>query len=1082
VTLRLTLLGGFEARLSTGGVLSLPARKAQALLAYLAARPGYAHRRDKLAALLWGDSGDAQARDGLRHALAALRRALPATKPPILAIEGQTLVLSPAVVEVDVATFERCVAEGTPEALERAAAVYGGDLLVGFDLNEPLFEDWLIPERERLRELALEVLARLLACQSKTGASERAIQTAVRLLALDPLQEAVHRALMRLYVRQGRRGAALKQYQRCVTVLQRELGAEPEVETRQLYRDLLRQPPADAAKPTHTRPRPRAVPARIDLPGRDTLLFGRDADRARLARALDEAAHGRGQLVVVVGEAGIGKTSLLGAFAADAPSDQARVLLGRCYESTQILPFGPWVDAVRAGDVLADESLLGALDPAWRAELTRLFPEIAAAGLPPSSDNALRLFESVARLLEHLAVAQLLVLMLEDVHWADEMSLRLLAFMARRIPSRRALLIVTSRDEELADAAAARRTMHEISREPHVTRATLAPLTRQDTIDLIHSLAPGRGEPTALAQLEEQVWDVSEGNPFVAVETTRALLDGALLPESTRLPLAEGVRAMIAGRLDRLSDPARVLAAVAAVIGREFEFRLLHRVSALDEAQAAEGVEELIRRRVLHGVGERFDFIHHRLHAVVHDSLLAPQRKLLHRRVGEALEMLASGDSGRDPLALGLHFREGEVWDKAVAYLRAAGVDAMRRSAYREATHCLEQALALSQRLPETREGLEQAIDIHIDLRNALFPLGDLARMGEHLHEAEVLARTLGDRRRLAWIATFMVRQCLIMGDYDESVRFGQEALTIARTLGDRSIEVLATTFLGQTHVARGEFGAAATLLERNVALEGDLRYQRFGAVAILSVASGAYLANVLSQFGRFDEAIRQAEAAVRIAEEADHPFSLYTGLFDLGLAHLRRGDLPRATGVLERDLDLCRKWQIAVGTPIVAAALGAAYALAARADEAVPLVTVAIEEFHRRQLHNWPAFVLQCAGMTCLSAGRIDEAAIHVREALALTRRLGARGSEAHALCLAGDVASTAGAEDAEAHYREALALATELGMRPLVAHCHRGLGKLYRRTGKRQEAHEHLTTATTMYREMDMRFWIEKTKADAD
>jgi DNA-binding SARP family transcriptional activator len=119
VTLRLTLLGGFEARLSTGGVLSLPARKAQALLAYLAARPGYAHRRDKLAALLWGDSGDAQARDGLRHALAALRRALPATKPPILAIEGQTLVLSPAVVEVDVATFERCVAEGTPEALER---------------------------------------------------------------------------------------------------------------------------------------------------------------------------------------------------------------------------------------------------------------------------------------------------------------------------------------------------------------------------------------------------------------------------------------------------------------------------------------------------------------------------------------------------------------------------------------------------------------------------------------------------------------------------------------------------------------------------------------------------------------------------------------------------------------------------------------------------------------------------------------------------------------------------------------------------------------------------------------------------
>ena len=231
MTLSLTLLGGFQARLSSGAAVSVPTRKAQALLAYLGIRPGHAHPRDKLAALLWGESTDERARDGLRHALAALRRALPATTPPILLVEGQTLALSPAVVDVDVATFERHVAEGTPEALEQAAAVYGGDLLSGFSLSEPLFEDWLVPERERLRELALEALARLLAYQSKTGATERAIQTAVRLLALDPLQEAVHRTLMRLYIRQQRRGAALKQYQLCVGALQRELGSEPEAET-----------------------------------------------------------------------------------------------------------------------------------------------------------------------------------------------------------------------------------------------------------------------------------------------------------------------------------------------------------------------------------------------------------------------------------------------------------------------------------------------------------------------------------------------------------------------------------------------------------------------------------------------------------------------------------------------------------------------------------------------------------------------------------------------------------------------------------------------------------------------------------
>jgi tetratricopeptide (TPR) repeat protein len=352
--------------------------------------------------------------------------------------------------------------------------------------------------------------------------------------------------------------------------------------------------------------------------------------------------------------------------------------------------------------------------------------------------------------------------------------------------------------------------------------------------------------------------------------------------------------------------------------------------------------------------------------------------------------------------------------------------------------------------------------------------------MGDHLHEAEVLARTLGDRHRLGRIATFMVIQCVAVGDYDEAVRFGQEALSIARTLGDRSIEVVATSFLGRTHLARGEFSDAATLLERNVALEGDLRSGRFGAPGIQSAMSGAWLADVLSELGRYDEAIGHAEAAVQIAEAADHPFTLNWGLFDLGLVHLRRGNLLRAARVLERGLELCRTWQFGAGTPVVAAALGAAYALAGRADEALPLVAGAVEEFRRRQNHAWPGHILLCAGMTYLSAGRIDEAARHAREALALTRRLKARGSEAHALCLAGDAASTGGAEDAPGYYREALALASELGMRPLVAHCHLGLGKLYRRTDKREQTQEHLRTATTMYREMEMRFWLEQAEVE--
>jgi tetratricopeptide (TPR) repeat protein len=324
-----------------------------------------------------------------------------------------------------------------------------------------------------------------------------------------------------------------------------------------------------------------------------------------------------------------------------------------------------------------------------------------------------------------------------------------------------------------------------------------------------------------------------------------------------------------------------------------------------------------------------------------------------------------------------------------------------------------------------------------------------------------------------------MVVQCLGSGDYDEAVRFGQEALRIGRALGEPAIEVVATSFLGMALVTRGELGDAIAVLERNLELKSDLQDQRFGAPVIQWALSSALLADALSQLGRFDEASGHAEAAIRIAEAADHPLTLYWGLFELGLVNLRRGDLPRATRVLARSLDLCRTWQLFAGSAAAAAALAAAHALAGRPDEALPLVADAVEESRASQSYRWAAQILLYAGTTYHAAGLIDEAARHAREAVALSQRLGARANQAQALCLAGDVASTGGAEDAPGYYREALALADQLGMRPLIAHCHLGLGKLERRTGKPDLAREHLTTATAMYREMGMQLWLDQAEA---
>src|SRR5262249_41061463 len=280
---------------------------------YLAMHPTQTHLRDKLATLLWDDSPAEQARLSLRQMLFAIRRALPFD--PML-LDGHSVAVAADGVTVDVSEFEQFARSRDPDELERAAALYRGDLLEGISAGSAQFEEWLRAERERLHELALEAFAKLLGHQMKLGDTEPAIQTALRLLSLDPLQEVTHRTLMRLYAGQGRRAAALRQYQVCIDILQRELGVEPEEATKQVYRELLPQSSAPLAAP-RADPHPVLPPPRRRLRAQrrprsvTPPLIGRDAEVACLTQALAQACAGHGQVVAVLGEAGIGKTRLI---------------------------------------------------------------------------------------------------------------------------------------------------------------------------------------------------------------------------------------------------------------------------------------------------------------------------------------------------------------------------------------------------------------------------------------------------------------------------------------------------------------------------------------------------------------------------------------------------------------------------------------------------------------------------------------------------------------------------------------------------------------------------------------------------
>jgi DNA-binding SARP family transcriptional activator len=1091
--LSLTLLGGFQARLNSSRALTLPTKKAQALLACLALRPGQAHARARLAGLFWGDTGEEQARNSLRQALFALRRALPDSRPPALVMNRETVALSPAAAEVDVAVFEECVARATPEALERAAALYQGDLLEAFDLKEAAFEEWLLPERERLRELALSALNRLLTHQSAAGASERAVQTAMRLLALDPLQEAVHRTLMRLYARQERRGAALRQYQLCVGVLQRELGVEPEAETRQLYQEILQRRRTPESRRTeapaahHVSPtQPGAPRSQPGTPRLETPLIGRKGEWAALARALEEAWQGRGRAVAILGEAGIGKSRLVAELAAEGGRRGGRVLVGHCYELEQILPFRPWVDALGSGLEGPASPELEGLSPVWRAELARLLPEWAEAGLQPASapDEYLRLFEAVAQLVGCLAFRQPLALILEDLHWADEMSLRLLGFLSRRALPWPVIIVGTVREEELGDTPLLRRLLEGLNREQCLQTLTLSPLAKADTESLARTLLGANEDEAALARLGKQIQAASEGNPFMVVETVRAIRQGTWPRPAGALPLPDRVREVIAGRLERLSERARQLAAVAAVIGREFDFALVQHAAGLAAPEAAEGMEELVRRRVLHGVGEHFDFTHDRIREVAYSNLLSPYRRLLHRRVAEALEELHADTLEPHYAALGVHYREGEVWTKALLYLRQAGVRAIARGAHREAVACLEPGVEILKHLPESQDTLRAAIDLRIDLRHALSPLGEYERLLEHLREAEAVAASLGDQHRLGWLSSYMAQAHLFMGHGDRALELGRRTLAVAEADGGFPLQIDASVRLSQIYWALGQYRRGVEVARGGIAsLPSEFLHESFGSVRLPAVSLRHWLAWCLAELGEFAEAIAPAADAVRIAEAADHRFSSSQAQLALGVVHLGRGDLHNALRILEPGLEYCRAWDFGLHFSQISSALGYAHTLSGRIAEALPLLEQAAEQATSTNVLLAHTITVVRLSEAYLRAGRIDDATRLARHALDLSRERQERGQEAWALRLHGEIAAHGDPPDvdkAEASYREAVALAGELGMRPLVAHCHLGFGKLYRRTSKSEEARGSLATALTMYREMDMGFWLGRANAE--
>jgi class 3 adenylate cyclase/tetratricopeptide (TPR) repeat protein len=832
-----------------------------------------------------------------------------------------------------------------------------------------------------------------------------------------------------------------------------------------------------------------------------TRFVGRDTEFAALVHALARAGAGHGQVVALVGEAGVGKSRLVYELTHSHHLQGWRVLESAAVSYGKATPYFPVIDllkryshvqddddvrAMRAkvtGQVLTLDEALQDTIPALLALLDALPPESPFLQLDPPQRRQ-RTLNALKRVLLRESQGQPLLLVFEDLHWIDSETQALLDSLVESLPTAHLLLLVNYRPEY----------QHRWGAKTYYTQVRLDPLAPVSADQLLQALL---GADPSLAPLTHLLIARTEGNPFFLEESVRTLAEtGVLVGEPGAYRVAQAlptiqvpatVQAVLAARIDRLSLEEKRLLQTAAVVGNEVPLPLLQAIADFSEdalhrsLAQLQGAEFLYETRLF--PEREYTFKHALTHEVAYGSLLQERRRTLHARIVEALERLASDRLTEQIERLAHHALRGEVWEKAVPYCRQAGDKARAGSANREAMAYYEHALGALQQLPESRSTLEQGIDLRLELRGALWTLAHQEQVLAVLREAEALAEALGDPYRLGQVAAHLGAHFILTADPHQAIAAGERVSTLAATLADTSLQLMAQRTLGLAYSTAGAYPQAIAILKQAAAaLTGARARVHFGLGTTLAVTCRRWLVRCLAELGAFNEGLAYSAEALRLAESVGSPIDLALAYFEAGDLPLRQGHLGKAIPPLERGLSLCQTTDLPIVAPTIASSVGYAYALAGRLAEALPLLEQAVEQAMATRLLMLHSLQVAWLGEAYLLAGRLQEATAQASRALELARARQERGHEVWALRLCGDIAARREpleVAEAEARYREALALAEALGMRPLQAHCHRGLGTLYSRMGRVEQARLELSMAIQLYQEMEMTFWLPQVEA---
>ena len=1007
------MFGNLQITSDRAPIPAIHSNRLQSLLAFLALRCDVPQSREQLAAVLWPESGEGQARTNLRQLLHHLRRALPPGCNLLEADNRTVLWRRDAGCFIDAAAFDQAVARvaaasqsgdtlAERAALEEAARLYQDDLLTG------LYDEWVEPKREEYRQRFAQVLSRLTRLLEERRDYAAAIPYAERLVTHDPLSETHHQMLIRLHAANGDRASALRAYHQCMRVLRRELAVEPEAATRQLFERILKsQPPA---APVET----AAASASI-LP-----LVGRKREWDRLVDCWLSTAREPARLALISGEPGIGKSRLAEELYEWCARRQAAVARARCYSARGQLAFAPIAEWLRAEPLRAARAKL---PKTQLAELARVLPEILAEDASIARPRPLteswerhHFYESLTAVFT--GARKPLLLIVDDLQWCDPDSLEWMHSLFHADAANHILVAGTLRPEEAGRHHPFARLAVELRRLDRLVHLPLAPLSTQETEALAAEVAEG---PLNAAELGE-ICRATEGNPLFVVESVRAGLHGPR------------IHAVIGARLAHLSPQAYELAGVAGSIGRAFSFDLLAKTTDWDEDSLSRALDELWERSLVREAGDRYDFTHDRIREVAYCELSPVRRRFWHRRIARGLEEQHSADTAAVSGQIAAHYEAAGMPEQAIRHYGNAAAVARGRFAVAEEVDLLHHALALCEQMPESARRDAQELDLLVTLGPALVAtqgysateVGEryaraLELLGRVQHQGHLLLPVLSG----AWVFHTVRSQ-----------------LERCRELAERFLQV--ATAEGAPH--SGHFALASSLFslgrlaEARAHMDAVLAGDPGGTHPALKLFAGpdiavfcqSYLSHTLWLLGQADQSARASRKAIDAAHAQSNPFSLAIALDYAAMLHLFRRETADAMARAEEAAAVCRQHGFAYYLSV--AEILAGWAQAQGGDPAAGIVRLrkGMEAFRATAAEIRLPFYYALLAETCALEGHIGEALANISTGLAFQSKNGEMWASSYLYRVQGDLSHSSGdGTGASASYRRAIDAAQQVGAR---------------------------------------------------